>query len=107
MSENVAEGNASMRIRTLHRKDLLQESFFWCWCDSEFVCLNKRQKQQWRQSFSRLICSSARRPADRRQKHIKGEVFDENFLMSIASIGAFAIGEFPEAVAVMLFYQAV
>ena len=36
---------------------------------------------------------------------IKGEVFDENFLMSIATIGAFAIGEFPEAVAVMLFYQ--
>ena len=35
----------------------------------------------------------------------KGEVFDENFLMSIATIGAFAIGEFPEAVAVMLFYQ--
>lgn len=36
---------------------------------------------------------------------IKGKVFDENFLMAIATIGAFAIGEFPEAVAVMLFYQ--
>ena len=35
----------------------------------------------------------------------KGEVFDENFLMSVATIGAFVIGEFPEAVAVMLFYQ--
>ena len=35
----------------------------------------------------------------------RGKVFDENFLMSIATIGAFAIGEFPEAVAVMLFYQ--
>ena len=35
----------------------------------------------------------------------KGEVFDENFLMSVATIGAFIIGEFPEAVAVMLFYQ--
>ena len=35
----------------------------------------------------------------------KGEVFGENFLMSVATIGAFAIGEFPEAVAVMLFYQ--
>lgn len=35
----------------------------------------------------------------------KGEVFDENFLMTIATIGAFAIGEYPEAVAVMLFYQ--
>ena len=34
-----------------------------------------------------------------------GEFFDENFLMSIATIGAFAIKEFPEAVAVMLFYQ--
>ena len=34
-----------------------------------------------------------------------GELFDENFLMSIATIGAFAIKEFPEAVAVMLFYQ--
>lgn len=35
----------------------------------------------------------------------KGQLFDENFLMSIATIGAFAIKEFPEAVAVMLFYQ--
>ncbi len=35
----------------------------------------------------------------------KGEVFDEEFLMTVATIGAFAIGEFPEAVAVMLFYQ--
>ncbi len=35
----------------------------------------------------------------------KGNVFDENFLMSIATIGAFAIGEYPEGVAVMLFYQ--
>lgn len=34
-----------------------------------------------------------------------GQVFDENFLMSVATIGAFAIGEFPEGVAVMLFYQ--
>ena len=34
----------------------------------------------------------------------KGKIFDENFLMSIATIGAFGIGEFPEAVAVMLFY---
>lgn len=34
-----------------------------------------------------------------------GEVFDENFLMSVATIGAFFIGEYPEAVAVMLFYQ--
>ena len=36
---------------------------------------------------------------------LKGEILDENFLMSIATIGAFAIGEFPEAVAVILFYQ--
>lgn len=36
---------------------------------------------------------------------IKGNVFDENLLMSIATIGAFAIGDFPEGVAVMLFYQ--
>ena len=35
----------------------------------------------------------------------KGKVFDENFLMTVATIGAFCIGEFPEAVAVMLFYQ--
>lgn len=34
-----------------------------------------------------------------------GEVFDENFLMSLASIGAIALKEYPEAVAVMLFYQ--
>ena len=36
---------------------------------------------------------------------LKGEVLDENFLMTVATIGAFAINEFPEAVAVMLFYQ--
>jgi len=36
---------------------------------------------------------------------LRGQVFDENFLMSIATIGAFAIGEYPEGVAVMLFYQ--
>ena len=35
----------------------------------------------------------------------KGRPFDENFLMTVATIGAFCIGEFPEAVAVMLFYQ--
>lgn len=36
---------------------------------------------------------------------LKGNFFDENFLMSVATIGAFIIGEYPEAVAVMLFYQ--
>lgn len=35
----------------------------------------------------------------------RGKVFDENFLMSVATIGAFLIGELPEAVSVMLFYQ--
>lgn len=35
----------------------------------------------------------------------KGQVFDENFLMSIATLGAFAIAEYPEAVGVMLFYR--
>ncbi len=35
----------------------------------------------------------------------RGKVFDENFLMTVATLGAFAIGEFSEAVAVMLFYQ--
>lgn len=36
---------------------------------------------------------------------LRGKVFDENFLMSVATLGAFGIGELPEAVAVMLFYQ--
>ncbi|HZH92495.1 MAG TPA: heavy metal translocating P-type ATPase [Tissierellaceae bacterium] len=35
----------------------------------------------------------------------RGQVFDENFLMTIATMGAFAINEYPEGVAVMLFYQ--
>ncbi len=35
----------------------------------------------------------------------KGHVFDENFLMSLATLGAFAIGDYPEAVGVMLFYR--
>lgn len=34
-----------------------------------------------------------------------GKIFDENFLMTVATLGAFTIGEFPEAIAVMLFYQ--
>ena len=34
-----------------------------------------------------------------------GQVFDENFLMAVATVGAFGCGEYPEAVAVMLFYQ--
>ncbi len=34
-----------------------------------------------------------------------GQVFDENFLMAIATVGAFGIGDYPEGVAVMLFYQ--
>ena len=34
-----------------------------------------------------------------------GQVFDENFLMALATVGAFCTGEFPEGVAVMLFYQ--
>ena len=36
---------------------------------------------------------------------VRGEVFDENFLMTIATLGAFFIGEYPEGVAVMLFYE--
>lgn len=39
------------------------------------------------------------------KKIMRGKAFDENFLMSVATIGAFATGEFPDAVAVMLFYQ--
>ncbi|MGG7178849.1 heavy metal translocating P-type ATPase [Clostridium paraputrificum] len=35
----------------------------------------------------------------------RGQVFDENFLMTVATLGAFAIGEYPEAVAVMIFYE--
>ncbi|MDR3294155.1 MAG: HAD-IC family P-type ATPase [Clostridiales bacterium] len=35
----------------------------------------------------------------------RGKIFDENFLMALAAVGAFCIGEYPEAVAVMLFYQ--
>ncbi len=39
-------------------------------------------------------------------KHIlRGQVFDENFLMTLATVGAFIIGEYPEAVFVMLFYR--
>ena len=36
---------------------------------------------------------------------LRGEIFDENFLMAIATVGAIVIGEYPEAVAVMLLYQ--
>ncbi len=39
------------------------------------------------------------------QNIVKGRIFDENFLMSLSTVGAFVIGEYPEAVAVMLFYQ--
>jgi Cd2+/Zn2+-exporting ATPase len=36
---------------------------------------------------------------------VRGRIFDENFLMGVATVGAFGIGDYPEAVAVMLFYQ--
>lgn len=36
---------------------------------------------------------------------LRGQIFDENFLMSVATIGAFFVGEYPEAVGVMLFYR--
>ncbi len=36
---------------------------------------------------------------------LRGQVFDENFLMTIATLGAFILGEYPEGIAVMLFYQ--
>ena len=36
---------------------------------------------------------------------VHGEVFDENFLMAVATVGAFLLGEYTEGVAVMLFYQ--
>ncbi|MBR3475140.1 MAG: cadmium-translocating P-type ATPase [Oscillospiraceae bacterium] len=36
---------------------------------------------------------------------LHGQVFDEKFLMALATVGAFAVGEYPEAAAVMLFYQ--
>lgn len=36
---------------------------------------------------------------------LNGKIFDENFLMAVASMGAFVVGDYPEAVAVMLFYQ--
>ena len=39
------------------------------------------------------------------QNLCRGQIFDENFLMSIATIGAFFIGEYPEALGVMLFYR--
>lgn len=38
------------------------------------------------------------------KSNARGQVFTEHFLMSIASIGAFFVGEYPEGVAVMLFY---
>ena len=34
-----------------------------------------------------------------------GQIFDENFLMALATVGAFAVGEYPEGVLVMLLYQ--
>ena len=43
--------------------------------------------------------------ADAFRNILHGEVFDENFLMTVATIGAFVLGEYPEAVAVMLFFQ--
>lgn len=36
---------------------------------------------------------------------INGQIFDENFLMTVATVGAFFLGDYPEGVAVMLFYQ--
>ena len=43
--------------------------------------------------------------ADAFRNILHGEIFDENFLMTVATFGAFALGEYPEAVAVMVFFQ--
>lgn len=51
-----------------------------------------------------LVCGSEVLTASVRNV-FRGEFLDENFLMSLATLGAFAIGEYPEGVAVMLFYQ--
>ncbi len=57
------------------------------------------------------ICITAYLPvgieviADAFRNILHGEVFDENFLMTVATFGAFALGEYPEAVAVMVFFQ--
>lgn len=57
-------------------------------------------------NISYRIFNSWRRNYIKSNKNIfKGELFDEHFLMTVATIGAIAIGEYPEAVAVMLFYQ--
>lgn len=56
--------------------------------------------------FADLYLWVARKVLKKAVRNISlGHVFDENFLMGIASLGAFAIGEYTEAVAVMLFYQ--
>jgi len=57
-------------------------------------------------AFLAAYCVTAHKVLFKAVRNIRyGKVFDENFLMAVASIGAFLIGEYPEAVAVMLFYQ--
>ena len=55
--------------------------------------------------FNPLFCDWLGRFVEGCPQYFPWQVFDENFLMSIATIGAFCVGEYPEGVAVMLFYQ--
>ena len=56
--------------------------------------------------FSAVYAFTGWRVLQKAAKNIlRGQVFDENFLMAVASLGALCAGEFAEAVAVMLFYQ--
>src|SRR5699024_12214106 len=65
-----------------------------------FFFSSRRRHTRSKRDWSSDVCSS-----DLIRNIKRGKVFDENFLMSVATLGAFGIGEFPEAVAVMLFYQ--
>ena len=76
---------------------------------SEILCLTKVIPDDWRVRLPLFLVPSLLIGYDVLRKAVlgivHGQLLDENFLMTIATIGAMVIGEYPEAVFVMLFYQ--
>ena len=94
-----------MKIKFSERSNLIR-LFLGAVCFLAAIVLEKTLQQDMIYVFAAAFCVLGFDVVFKALRNlVKGQVFDENFLMSIATIGAFVIGEAPEAAGVMLFYQ--